>query len=407
MGVYVQKYGGSSVADVACLRRVAERVLRTQRAGHDVVVVVSAMGDTTDELIGMARELNPNPSDREMDMLLSTGEQVSIALLTMALHAQGAEAVSMTGPQAGIRTDAVHRKAKISAVEPERVFAHLAQGRIVIVAGFQGLTPTAEIATLGRGGSDTTAVALATALKAERCQFGKDVPGVFTADPRIVPRARKLAEIAYDEMLELASAGADVLQSRAVEFAKNHGVVLEVRMTFGDEPGTLVRKEVTTMEDMIVRGVAVDTDEAKVTLLRVPDQPGVAARVFKDLAQAHINVDMIVQNVSEAGHTDLSFTVGEEDLPKVRATLEGHVRELGAQGLAFDEDVAKVSIVGAGMKSHSGVAFEMFEALAAAGINIEMISTSEIKIAVIVKKNVAGEAARRLHTAFGLDAGEG
>ena len=407
MGVYVQKYGGSSVADVACLRRVAERVLQTQRAGHDVVVVVSAMGDTTDELIGMARELNPNPSDREMDMLLSTGEQVSIALLTMALHAQGAEAVSMTGPQAGIRTDAVHRKAKISAVEPERVFAHLAQGRIVIVAGFQGLTPTAEIATLGRGGSDTTAVALATALKAERCQFGKDVPGVFTADPRIVPRARKLAEIAYDEMLELASAGADVLQSRAVEFAKNHGVVLEVRMTFGDEPGTLVRKEVTTMEDMIVRGVAVDTDEAKVTLLRVPDQPGVAARVFKDLAQAHINVDMIVQNVSEAGHTDLSFTVGEEDLPKVRATLEGHVRELGAQGLAFDEDVAKVSIVGAGMKSHSGVAFEMFEALAAAGINIEMISTSEIKIAVIVKKNVAGEAARRLHTAFGLDAGEG
>ncbi len=407
MGVYVQKYGGSSVADVACLRRVAERVLQTQRAGHDVVVVVSAMGDTTDELIGMARELNPNPSDREMDMLLSTGEQVSIALLTMALHAQGAEAVSMTGPQAGIRTDAVHRKAKISAVEPERVFAHLAQGRIVIVAGFQGLTPTAEIATLGRGGSDTTAVALATALKAERCQFGKDVPGVFTADPRIVPRARKLAEIAYDEMLELASAGADVLQSRAVEFAKNHGVVLEVRMTFGDEPGTLVRKEVTTMEDMIVRGVAVDTDEAKVTLLRVPDQPGVAARGFKDLAQAHINVDMIVQNVSEAGHTDLSFTVGEEDLPKVRATLEGHVRELGAQGLAFDEDVAKVSIVGAGMKSHSGVAFEMFEALAAAGINIEMISTSEIKIAVIVKKNVAGEAARRLHTAFGLDAGEG
>ena len=403
MGLYVQKYGGTSVADTDCIRRVAERVLKTRREGNDVVVVVSAMGDTTDALIAMARQLNPNPSDREMDMLLSTGEQVSIALLTMALHTLGAEAVSMTGPQAGIRTDAVHRKAKISAVEPVRVFEHLAKGRIVIVAGFQGLTPTAEIATLGRGGSDTTAVALAAALHADRCQFGKDVEGVYTADPRLVPRARKLDEIAYEEMLELASLGADVLQSRAVEFAKNHGVVLEVRMTFGDEPGTLVREEVNAMEDMVVRGVAVDKDEAKVTLLRVPDRPGVAAGIFKDLARAHINVDMIVQNVSAAGHTDLSFTVSEEDLPKVRATMEGHVRTLGAQGVDYNEDVAKVSIVGAGMKSHVGVAFRMFETLAEAGINIEMISTSEIKISVVVEKEQAVEAARCLHTAFGLD----
>ncbi len=404
MGVYVQKYGGSSVADIASIRKVAERILRTRREGHDVVVVVSAMGDSTDNLVKMAREINPEPSDREMDMLLSTGEQVSISLLTMALHALGAEAVSMTGPQAGIRTDATHLKAKINAVEPERVFAHLRNGRIVIVAGFQGLTPTEEIATLGRGGSDTTAVALATALKADRCQFCKDVEGVFTADPRIVPRARKLDAIEYDEMLELASVGAGVLQSRAVEFAKNHDVVLEVRLTFGDQPGTLVKSGGDDMEDTVVRGVAIDKDQAKVTLTRLPDRPGVAARIFRDLAEAHINVDMIVQNTSEAGHTDLSFTVETDDLPKVRRKLEGHVSDLNADGVDYDENIAQVSIVGVGMKSHTGVAYQMFEALAEAGINIGMISTSEIKISVVVQRSKADDAARLLHTAFALDA---
>ncbi len=310
----------------------------------------------------------------------------------------------MTGPQAGIRTDAVHRKAKISSVQAERVREHLRLGRIVIVAGFQGLTPTDDIATLGRGGSDTTAVALATALKADRCQFCKDVEGVFTADPRIVPKARKLDEISYDEMLELANVGAGVLQSRAVEFAKNHGAVLEVRMTFGEQPGTLVKEEVNQMEDKVVRGVALDTDEAKVTLTGVPDKPGVAAAIFRDLAEAHVNVDMIVQNVSHEGHTDLSFTVNHEDLPKVRAKLQSHVQDLGATGVEYNEDIAKVSIVGAGMISHSGVAFQMFSALAESGINIEMITTSEIKISVVVDRDVAEVAVRRLHTAFGLDA---
>jgi aspartate kinase len=404
MALYVQKYGGSSVATPKQIRSVAERVLRTRRAGHDVVVVVSAMGDTTDHLIDLANQIHALPQDREMDLLLATGEQISVALLTMALHALDAEAVGLTGPQAGIYTDPVHTKAKILRVEPARIVENLRKGRIVVVAGFQGLTPDSDVATLGRGGSDTTAVALATALRADRCQFYKDVPGVFTANPRIVPAARKLDEIAYDEMLELAGAGAEVLQSRAVEFAKKYGVTLEVLSSTGDEPGTLVKEEVNTMEGILVRGIAVDKKQAEVTVTRLPDEPGAAARVFRRLAEAHINVDMIVHNVSEAGFSNLSFTVPKAELARTHKILRAVQTETGAADLLTNERIAMVSIVGVGMRSHSGVAFAMFDALARHGINIELISTSEIKIAVVIEESHADEAARALHQAFGLSA---
>lgn len=403
MGLIVQKYGGSSVANPDCIRRVAARVLETGKQGHQVVVVVSAMGDTTDALISLAHQITPTPSDREMDMLMSTGEQVSVALLAMALHALGADAVSLTGPQAGIFTDAMHRKAKIMGIEPKRIRKHLRDGRIVIVAGFQGLTPTADIATLGRGGSDTTAVALAAALKADRCQIFTDVDGVYSADPRIVKKARKLDEIAYDEMLELASLGARVLMSRSVEFAKKYGVKLEVLSSFTKIPGTIVKEEVKSMEDVVVRGVSVDKDQAKVTLSRVPDKPGVAARLFRDLAGASINIDMIIQNTSEQGLTDLSFTVPQEDIVKTRQVIQKAARAVGVQAVRVDEDIAKVSIVGVGMRGHSGVAFQMFETLAARNINIEMISTSEIKISVVIRKALADQAMLALHRAFKLD----
>lgn len=402
MALYVQKYGGSSVATPEQIRAVAERVLQTRRAGNDVVVVVSAMGDTTDHLIDLANQIHALPQDREMDLLLSTGEQVSVALLTMALHALGAEAVGLTGPQAGIYTDPVHTKAKILKVEPRRIVENLRKGRIVVVAGFQGLTPEADVATLGRGGSDTTAVALATALRADRCQFCKDVVGVFTANPRIVPAARKLDEIAYDEMLELAGAGAEVLQSRAVEFAKKYGVTLEVLSSTGNEPGTLVKEEVNDMEGILVRGIAVDKKQAEVTVVRVPDEPGAAARVFRRLAEDHINVDMIVHNVSEAGFSNLSFTVPKADLARTRKILQAVQAETGAAGILTNERIAMVSIVGIGMRSHSGVAFAMFDALSRKGINIKLISTSEIKIAVVIDEARADEAARALHEAFGL-----
>jgi aspartate kinase len=404
MALYVQKYGGSSVATPKQIQSVAERVLRTRRAGHDVVVVVSAMGDTTDHLIDLANQIHALPQDREMDLLLATGEQISVALLTMALHAGGAEAVGLTGPQAGIYTDPVHTKAKILRVEPARIVENLRKGRIVVVAGFQGLTPDSDVATLGRGGSDTTAVALATALRADRCQFYKDVPGVFTANPRVVPAARKLDEIAYDEMLELAGAGAEVLQSRAVEFAKKYGVTLEVLSSTGDEPGTLVKEEVNTMEGILVRGIAVDKKQAEVTVTRLPDEPGAAARVFRRLAEAHINVDMIVHNVSEAGFSNLSFTVPKAELARTHKILRAVQTETGAADLLTNERIAMVSIVGVGMRSHSGVAFAMFDALARHGINIELISTSEIKIAVVIEESHADEAARALHQAFGLSA---
>ena len=404
MPLYVQKYGGSSVADAECMRRVAARIHDTQRAGNQVVVVVSAMGDTTDDLIALAKQVHPEPDEREMDSLMATGEMASSAILTMALHARGAKAISMTGQQAGIRVDGTHLKAKIQEIDPKRIRQHLDQGCIVVVAGFQGLNPAEDVATLGRGGSDTTAVALAAALKADRCQILKDVDGVFTANPRVVPAARKLDEITYDEMLELASCGAEVLQSRAVEFAKNYGVVLEVLSSFEVKPGTLVREEDEEMEQMIIRGIAADKNQAKATLLGVPDTPGVAARIFKALAGANINVDMIVQNVSAAGVTDVSFTVAKDDINKTKRVIEPLVQEVKAAGLNFDGDIAKVSIVGVGMKSHSGVAYKMFDVLAANRINIEMISTSEIKISVAIRAQDAEQAVRSLHAAFGMAA---
>ncbi len=403
MSLLVQKYGGSSVADAECMKRVARRVHDTRMNGHSVVVVVSAMGKTTDNLIALSREVHAQPNDREMDMLLATGEQISVAILAMALHAMGVDAVSMTGPQAGITTDEFHTKAKIMGIKPDRIRQNLDKGRVVIVAGFQGLSPTEDIATLGRGGSDTTAVALAAALKADRCQIFTDVDGVYTADPRVVEKARKLDEIAYDEMLELASLGAKVLQSRAVEFAKKYDVELEVLSSFDEKPGTVVREEVTEMEHIVVRGVAADRNQSKVTIQHVPDKPGVAAMVFRELAAVNSNVDMIVQNVSEKGHTDISFTVPRDDLPRTQKAVEGLLEGIGAAGVNYDDDIAKVSIVGVGMRSHSGVAHRMFDTLSRNQINIEMISTSEIKISVVIREEHAEEAVRVLHEAFEMD----
>ena len=402
MALYVQKYGGSSVADAACMRRVAQRIYDTQKAGNQVVVVVSAMGDTTDDLIALAKQVNPEPNEREMDSLMATGEMASSAILTMALHARGAKAICAREWFWALLDYGTHLKAKIQKIDPKRIKQHLRQGCVVVVAGFQGLNPAEDVATLGRGGSDTTAVALAAALKADRCQILKDVDGVFTANPRVVPSARKLDEIAYEEMLELASCGAEVLQSRAVEFAKNYGVVLEVLSSFEVKPGTLVREEDAKMEQMIIRGIAADKNQAKATLLGVPDTPGVAARIFKSLAAANLNVDMIVQNVSAAGVTDVSFTVAKDDINKTKRVIEPLVKDIRAAGLNFDGDIAKVSLVGVGMKSHSGVAYKMFDVLAANKINIEMISTSEIKISVAIRAQEADRAVRALHDAFGM-----
>ena len=384
------------------MQRVACRIRDAKQAGNQLVVVVSAMGDTTDDLIALAKQINPRPADREMDMLMSTGEVISSSILTMALHALGEEAVSLTGPQAGIYTDEIHTKAKIRDIRPDLIRHHLDRGCVVIVAGFQGLTPAGEIATLGRGGSDTTAVALAAAIQADRCQIFTDVDGVYTTDPRMVKEARKLDVIAYDEMLELASLGAKVLQSRSVEFAKKYNVELEVLSSFTGNPGTVVTGEVKEMEDIFVRGVAADINQAKVTLQAVPDQPGIAARIFKQLAAEAINVDMIVQNVSEQGSTDLSFTVPEDDLVRVRGCVDKLCIDVGARGATYDDKIAKVSIVGVGMRSHSGIAFKMFDALAQNDINIEMISTSEIKISVVIERSRARDAVRILHESFEL-----
>ncbi len=406
MALWVQKYGGSSVADVECVMNVADRIRRARDQGHQLVVVVSAMGDATDELIALAQKVNPHPDPREMDMLLATGEQVSIAILTMALHRIGVPAISLTGPQAGIFAEGVHLKGRILDVRPARIWQALKENKVVIVAGFQGLDTHDDIVTLGRGGSDMTAVALAWALKADRCQFFKDVTGIFTADPRIVPEACKLDEISYDEMLELASMGAGVLQARAVEFAKAYNVPLEVRSSFEDRPGTLVRGEIADMEKIIVRGVAADKKQAKITLLKVPDRPGIAAHIFNALARANINVDMIVLNVSSEGQlADLSFTVPDTDLREALEVIHKVVPEVASQGVTHDADIAKVSIVGVGMRSHSGIAARMFSALAKHGIDIRMISTSEIKISVVIPKPQADEAVRVLHREFRLELG--
>ena len=403
MALIVQKFGGTSVANAERIKNVARRVHTYRQRGDQVVVVVSAMSGVTDGLIKLAREIMPLPSEREMDMLLATGEQTTIALTAIALHSIGLRATSLTGAQAGIVTDGVHTKAKIQNITPKQVHALLDQGNVVIVAGFQGQTSEGQITTLGRGGSDLTAIALAAALKADLCQIYTDVDGVYTADPRIVPGARKLVEVSYDEMLELASLGAKVMQSRSVEFAKKFGVVFEVRSSLNDNPGTIVKEETISMEDVVIRGVSLDKNQAKVTLISVPDKPGSAARVFKALGDAAVNVDMIVQNISHGAGmpaTDLSFTVDKPDLLKAKKVIDELKEEVGYRQVLADEKIGKLSIVGVGMRSHSGVAAKMFETLAKAGVNINMISTSEIKISVVIDLERGEEAMRAVHAAF-------
>jgi aspartate kinase len=402
MSLIVQKYGGTSVGTPDRILKVARRILKAQAAGDEIVVVVSAMSGVTDNLIGLARQVADHPSEREMDMLLATGEQTTIALTAMAINALGGNAVSLTGAQAGIVTDGVHTRAKIANISPKRVHKLLERGHIVIVAGFQGESLEGQITTLGRGGSDLTAIALAAALEADLCQIYTDVDGVYTADPRSVPEARKIVEISYDEMLEMASLGSKVMQSRAVEFAKKFGVIFEVRSSFNDQPGTIVKEETSGMEKVVIRGVSVDRRQAKVTVNRVPDRPGIASRIFTAIAHAGINVDMIVQNVSADGSTDISFTTHSDELPKIDRLLGPLVHEIGAQGFSAQGGIAKLSVVGIGMRSHSGVAAKMFELLGEAGINIQMITTSEIKISVIVDEERVDEGANLVHAGFGL-----
>jgi aspartate kinase len=399
----VQKYGGSSVADSERIKRVAERVVATAAHGKQVCVVVSAMGSTTDRLLELAREVSDRPHPREQDMLLTAGERISMALLSMAIIELGHDAVSFTGSQAGIVTDATHGKARIVELRMERVREALEAGRIVIVAGFQGVaTASSDVTTLGRGGSDTTAVAIAAGLGADVCEIYTDVDGVYTADPRIVPGARKLDAVSYEEMLELAASGAKVLALRSVEYARNHGVPIHVRSSFNQSDGTRIVKEEDVLEQAIISGIASDAGEAKVTILHVPDKPGVAGRVFRPLADAGIHIDMIVQNVSEAGHTDISFTLPQSDLDTAQPVLELLAQQVDAQGFTCDPDIGKVSLVGAGMRSHPGVAADMFEALADAGINIEIISTSSIRISCVVRSDELARAVQVVHDRFKL-----
>lgn len=403
MSLIVQKYGGTSVGDPERILNVARRVAATHEAGNKVVVVVSAMSGVTDQLIKLARAVSPNPTDREMDVLLATGEQTTIALTAMAVNSLGKKAVSLTGAQAGIITDGVHTKAKIADISPEQVCDFLDEGYIVIIAGFQGHTMEGQITTLGRGGSDLTAIAIASAINASVCQIFTDVEGVYTCDPRIVPNARKLDEISYDEMLEMASSGSKVMQSRSVEFAKKFRVPFEVRSSFNDNPGTIVKEETMNMENVVIRGISIARDQAKVTISQVPDRPGVASRIFSAIAEASLIVDMIVQNVSFSGSTDISFTLNKEELPKATQILEPIIKEIGANALVPQGGIAKLSVVGIGMRSHSGVAARLFECLSQGGINIQMISTSEIKIAVIIEESKIVEAANLVHSGFGLE----
>jgi aspartate kinase len=402
MARIVQKYGGTSVGDVDRIKNVANRIKAIRDAGNELVVVVSARAGVTNELIARAKAVCAMPSEREMDQLLAIGEQETIALTAMALHGIGVDAVSYTGAQAGIFTDKVHTKAKIMTINAKPLVKDLKSGKVIIVAGFQGIDDDGQITTLGRGGSDLTAIALAAAIKADKCEIYTDVDGVYTADPRVVKNARKLDEISYDEMLELASLGSKVMQSRSVEFAAKYGVVFEVRSSFNQNPGTIVKQEVAYMEKIVVRGVAVDKDQAKVLVSNIVDKPGSAAKVFRALADATINVDMIVQNVGRQGVANLTFTVPQTETAKAKRALEPVLQEIGGE-VAVDEDIAKLSVVGVGMKTHSGVAATLFHSRADDGINLELISTSEIKISVVIKKQRADEAARLAHAAFGLE----
>ena len=403
MARIVQKYGGTSVGDIERIKRVAERIKAARDEGNELVVVVSARSGVTNELIARARAIHEHPSDREMDMLLATGEQETIALTAIALHALKVDAVSYTGAQAGIFTDAVHTKAKIKTINARPIEHDLKAGKVVIVAGFQGINEDGQITTLGRGGSDLTAIALAAAVKADKCEIYTDVDGVYTADPRVVKDARKLAEISYDELLELASSGSKVMQSRSVEFAKKYDVVFEVRSSFNHNPGTIVKEEVVYMEQVVVRGVAVDKDQAKVIVSNIPDKPGSAAKVFRALAEANVIVDMIVQNIGHHGIANLTFTVPQGDSHRAQKALEPVFTELGGGEVAIHDQIAKLSVVGVGMKTHSGVAATLFQTLADQGVNIELISTSEIKISVVIAAARADDAARAAHASFGLE----
>ncbi|MBJ7261107.1 MAG: aspartate kinase [Acidimicrobiia bacterium] len=403
MGLVVQKFGGTSVATPERIREVAAHIVATRRAGNDVVVVVSAMGATTNDLEKLAFDVVANPSAREMDMLLTAGERISMALLCMAIIDQGEEAVSFTGSQAGILTDTDHMRARILEVRANRIREALEDGVIAVVAGFQGVSTNSDITTLGRGGSDTTAVALAAALKAEFCEIYTDVDGVFTADPRLVVNARRLDRLSYEEMLDLSATGGRVLALRSVEFARNYAVPVHVRSSFTWKPGTWIREEGMSMEQAIISGVTHDDSEAKVTVVGVPDRPGIAATVFRALADAQVNVDMIVQNVSTQGHTDISFTVPSDNLANARSVIERLVKDVEAAGFSSDENVGRVSLVGAGMKTNPGVAATMFETLANAGVNIEMISTSSIRISCVVAAGDLEKAVVVLHEAFALD----
>lgn len=398
----VQKFGGSSVANVERIQNVAKRVVGYQKRGYSIVVVVSALGDTTDELIELAEKINPEGSEREMDMLLSTGEQISVALLAMAIHKLGCQAISLTGPQVGIITDTNHTKARIVKITASRVRKELKKDQIVIVAGFQGMTPDNNITTLGRGGSDLTAVALAKALKARECEIYTDVEGIYTTDPRVEPKAKKLSAITFDEMLEMASLGAQVMQPRSIEVAKKFNVPIHVRSSFNEKDGTMIVKEVKRMEGVLITGVTLNKNEAKITMVSVPDKPGVAAQIFKELATAGISVDMIVQNVSHTRKTDISFTISKNDLTKTMKLAKTLCAKIGAEEVLEDSDIARVSIVGVGMKSHPGAAAMLFATLADNGINIEMISTSDISISCIIKKKFADLAVKTIHAQFGL-----
>ncbi|MBN1205325.1 MAG: aspartate kinase [Myxococcaceae bacterium] len=403
MALIVQKYGGTSVGDVERIKNVARRCIAAQKAGHDVVIVVSAMSGETNRLLKLVSQITDRPNEREQDVVAATGEQVTIGLVALAIQAQKRKAVSFMGHQVRIVTDEAFSKARIRSIDSERILAALKKKNIVVVAGFQGITESGDVTTLGRGGSDTTAVALAAALKADACEIYTDVDGVYTTDPNVAPAARKLDRISYEEMLELASVGAKVLQIRSVEFAMKYKVPLWVKSSFTEDPGTLVCEEDPSMENVVVSGIAYDKNEAKIAIRGVPDVPGVAAKIFGALDEKSIVVDLIVQNVSKDGRTDLTFTVGKADLTKAKDVVKKMAKAIKAEGVETDDHVSKVSIVGVGMRNHSGVAAKMFKVLAGAGINVQMISTSEIKVSCVIHSNYTELAVRELHTAFGLD----